>query len=437
MTTDDARDADIIRGLVRDRWTPEKITEQHGFTAEQIGAALGADTTPHMLKSAAVAPLIGQLRGWLDLPDEGPVVLGCAAATTTLLDGEEAAWLLEVAPPSAGKTEAVNLLDGVTDGRLNDITVAGLLGWSRGKNPRPTGVLARVGGNALITFGDLSSLLATSDRGGRDAVFGLLRRAYDGHVTRDISTPNGGTEGHTLEWRGRLTVVAAVTSAIDGFSAHTNALGPRWLYVRSRERAMPSRRSAARAARRAGVRESRAEARELAADIILAARGRVRATTVPDTVAQAIEDAVLVTCWGRAVVPRSGYGRREIEDVPIIEEPPRLVRQAHVLARGLYALGYPDDAVAALMRRVALDSMPAARLAVLRALAASEGVSTAAVARGADVHWYVAHRHCEDLMTVGVVDNLSTDGHGDDARWLLRGDEGRLVQRVILAALAS
>jgi hypothetical protein len=93
--------------------------------------------------------LLAQLRTWLDLPDPGPTIASCAAAATVPLDGEEAAWLLNVAAPSAGKTEAVNLLDGVTNGRLNEITSAGLLGWSRGKDPHPVGVLARIGGNAL------------------------------------------------------------------------------------------------------------------------------------------------------------------------------------------------------------------------------------------------------------------------------------------------
>jgi hypothetical protein len=84
--------------------------------------------------------------------------------------------------------------------------------------------------------------------------------------------------------------------------------------VRAAERELTSRRNAARAARRAGVREARAQAIELATSIITEARRVVRTTTVPSAVADAIEDAVLVTCWGRAAVPRSGYGRREIED---------------------------------------------------------------------------------------------------------------------------
>lgn len=383
--------------------------------------------------TARMPELLAQLRTWLDLPDSRPFEVSVAAAVTTALDEEEAAWVLNVAPPSAGKTEAVNLLDGVTDGRLNEITPGGLLTWSRGKKPRPVGILTRVGGNALVTFGDLSSLLATSDRGGRDQVFGLLRRAYDGHVTRDISVPAGDTNGETLEWSGRLTVVAAVTNAIDHYTAHADALGPRWLYVRARERQLDSRRTAAQAARRAGVRTQRARAVDLATEIIRPARARVADTTVPDTVADAIENAVLVTCYGRAAVPRSGYGRREIEDVPTVEEPPRLIRQAHVLARGLYALGYTDPAVTDIIRRVALDSMPAARLAVLRALAAGDGLTTNHVARTGRLNWYVANRHCEDLETIGVLDNLNPD-RGQDDRWILTSDEGKVIREVIKAA---
>ena len=374
--------------------------------------------------------LILQLRTWLDLHDPGPTIASCAAAATVPLDGEEAAWLLNVAAPSAGKTEAVNLLNGVTNGRLNEITSAGLLGWSRTKPPHPVGVLARVPGNALVTFGDLSSLLATSDRGGRDQVFGLLRRAYDGHVTRDITPPGGDNKGGSLTWTGRLTVVAAVTNAIDRFAAHADALGPRWLYVRAAERQLESRRDAARAARRAGVREDRAEAIEIATDLINEARAIVRLTSIPDSVANAIEDAVLVTCWGRAAVPRNGYGRREIEDVPTIEEPPRLIRQAHVIARGLYALGHDDQGVDTMMHRIALDSMPAARLAVLKALAKEDGQSTAHIAHSSRLHWYVAYRHCEDMAAVGVVDNLG-ERDDKDHRWVLTGEEGDLIRKVI------
>jgi hypothetical protein len=156
----------------------------------------------------------------------------------------------------------------------------------------------------------------------------LLRRAYDGEVTRDVNPPGGANKDlPQLRWAGRLTVVAAVTNAIDRYSTHSDALGTRWLYIRTEDRDPSSRRSAAQAARRPGVGEARAEAQTLATDLVTKARGRVNKLAVPVDVADTIEDSVLVTYWGRAAVPRNGYGRREIEDVPIIEEPPRLIRQ--------------------------------------------------------------------------------------------------------------
>ena len=48
-------------------------------------------------------------------------------------------------------------------------------------------------------------------------MFSLLRKAYDGHATRDIAPPAKVEDGHSqqLSWSGRLTVVACVTGAID------------------------------------------------------------------------------------------------------------------------------------------------------------------------------------------------------------------------------
>jgi hypothetical protein len=70
--------------------------------------------------------------------------------------------LLNVAARSARKTKAVNLLDGVTNGRLNEITSAGLLGWSRGKDPQPVGILTRV--PPALTPGKACSITAAWGR---------------------------------------------------------------------------------------------------------------------------------------------------------------------------------------------------------------------------------------------------------------------------------
>jgi hypothetical protein len=383
-----------------------------------------------------LAAFIAQLRTWLDLPDPAHVLLTLAAAATRDLDGEPV-WLLLVAVPSSGKTETVRLLDKRADGRLNEVTAAGLLGWTKGKESKPSGVLARLGDRGLVTFGDLSSLLATSDYGGRDAAFGLMRRAYDGHVTRDISPPGKPAAGcsEQLSWSGRLTVVAAVTGAIDRYAVHADQLGPRWVYIRIASRDTEAKRQVTRRARKSELDGHRDAARKTADRLIADAARRIP-DDVPDSVFNVIEDAALVTCWGRAAVPRHGYGRREIDGMPVVEDPPRVVRQLHGLARGLLALGLPEDYTAGLIRRVALDSMPEDRRAVLAALSFGEPLTAAALARRAGLHRHVARMRAEELEAIGVVHGERLGADRDEeydkrpAVWRLAGDDGQLIAAV-------
>jgi len=95
-----------------------------------------------------------------------------------------------------------------------------------------------------------------------------------------------------------------------------------------------------------------------------------------------------VTCYGRGAVPRSGYGRREIEGPAVVEEPPRLTRQLVKLARCLLALGLDEQRTLALVYKASLDSMPRVRARALAELAHGEPLLASELA------WRIgAHRH--------------------------------------------
>lgn len=389
----------------------------------------------HSTPIAALGALLADLRTWQHLPDPTHVIVSLATAATRGESGE-ACWLLLVAPPSSGKTEAVRILDDAADARLDEVSAAGLLGWSKGKTVRPSGVLTRVGDHGLVTFGDLSTLLATSDRGGRDQVFGLMRSIYDGHAYRGVQPPGKVAEGQPdyLEWSGRLTVVACVTGAIDRYTAHADQLGARWVYVRLPDRSTPEKRRASKLARRGGLAEHRARSRAAVVDLLATLP---EAPPLPEAVADEIEDAALVTAWGRGSVPRNGYGRREIEGVPVVEEPMRLVQQLGAIGRGVLALGLSEDAASAIVRRVALDSMPESRRAVLAALATGELLSGSAVARVAGIDRKVARFQLEELACIGVVTNDRINDEDEEragiTNWSLNGEDGALIADVFSA----
>ena len=52
------------------------------------------------------------------------------------------------------------------------------------------------------------------------------------------------------------------------------------------------------------MKDKRTDAIKIATNLIGSARREVNKTSVPHKVADAIEDAVLVTCWGRAANPQ-------------------------------------------------------------------------------------------------------------------------------------
>lgn len=411
-------------------WEPENTSVDVTRDAEWVSVPTVL-AVAHDEQFRRLVDVIAAARRYQHLPDPSHLICALAVAATKH-DDDEPVWLLQVAAPSSGKTETIKALHDQTDAHLDDVTAAGLLSYKTGKNAGPIGVLARNPGNALITFGDLSSLLATSDRGNRDVTFALLRRVYDGHVTRNLGSAPG-----PLSWSGRVTIIAAVTGAIDNYSAHNDALGPRWLYIRLPEATTQARREAAKLSRRGNLAQVRGDLRDAVNRALTAAWGKMP-QELPDNIEDAIVNAALVTCWGRAAVPRHGYGRREIDGVPTIEEPPRLIRQLRGLARGMVALGVDAQRTELAVRRVAADSMPLARRKALEVLADGEPVTTSELARRADLHRHVARRQLEELELIGVAKGVR---HGlepadDDVdrrpvHWQLDGADGVLIGHVL------
>ncbi|MEU6344457.1 helix-turn-helix domain-containing protein [Streptomyces sp. NPDC046977] len=382
---------------------------------------------------------LDQLKTYVHLTSDRHIKFSLAVSVSSELDGDPL-WGMLVGPPSGGKTEAIKCLDGIADEYVDDITGPALLSWMPGKNPRPTGILTRIPSRAFVSISDFSTVLATSDRGGRDTLFALLRRAYDGHVVREV-----GNSPQPLTWTGRLTLLAAVTPAIDNFSSHTDALGPRWLYCRLPDTDNRHKKATVRKRRTVnGIEQLQAEARRRAALLVRAARDRVRDIELDDDMYDQLEDAAMLTCLGRAAVPRHAYGRREIDGIPVIEEPARVTGQIVALAKSLLALGVPRDEVLAIAGQCALDTVPQARLACLQQLANGEALTVSEIRRLTGLHRHVARRALEDMEVVELTrcqrdekeEESEDTGFPASNPWAL-GEEAELVVSVLRAQRTS
>jgi hypothetical protein len=387
--------------------------------------------------------VIRAVRAYQEITDPTPLRVALAVGATSVL-GDEPLWLQLVGGPSSGKSEAISMLADAVDGRIADVSLAGLLGWTGGaKSGRKTGLLTRIGdGNRLVTITDFSTVLADSDRGRRAMLFSFLRILYDGYVIREI-----GSAPAPLEWSGRLTIVSGVTPQIDAFSAHADALGPRWMYCRVPELDAAGRKKAGQLARRhaAGKHDLRGRARMGAGNAVEQARARIHDVEVNDTDGEWIEDAANIATLIRSDVPRDGY-TREISGTVTREEPPRMTIMLTILFRGLVALGIPTDTARQIVVRCALDSTPLARRQTIVALSTGEILNTSAVARKIAAERKVARFALEELELLGLVrgargktsDDEDCEDDDEDPRqrrktrnWTLNGQEGKLAAKLV------
>jgi len=353
-----------------------------------------------------VSDVLHAVRRYLDVVpgEEMFVVATLVTAVSKALTREEPLWLFLIGASGGGKTEAIRLLDLVADRRVDELTRAGLL--SRDKKGRRVGLLTKVPPQALITISDFSTVATMGDREARARMYGMLRVVYDGHVYRSIGGEVAGDE--ELEWSGHLTLIAGATPTIDSHTSAEAALGERWLTIRLPESsAERSRRRARFVADREDIPELRETAQSLVLDLILEARRRVPAKLSRDHVGRLVDLATFVS-HARTGVEYEGQGRgRVVVDVPTPEEPTRLIGQLVRFARCAVALGLDAEQALELTAKVAIDSVPLARMRALRAVvdAGNRGCTVAdvhqALIRG---NRWAAIWQLDALEAIGLVD---------------------------------
>jgi hypothetical protein len=357
-------------------------------------------------------------RANLYLPDDGPL----AALLAAYLVGQEAdgdpIWLLLVAPPSTGKSELLRPFENLPGVHLvSDFSRAALLSGMAGD--RGTGglfsqVAKQPGGRGTLLFSDLTSILSQRPDA-RSESFGLFREAYDGRVSR----ASGAGGGMVRDLRLKLTILAGVTQIIDlpEIAGELAAMGERFLTCRFR-RLLPHERLIMAAMERSRPLDGnllRASLGEAVAEFL--AGRRLAPFILTGEAGDALDALTCFASGARTPVPRDHF------DTPVAhidpEGPARLGGQLRRLWAGLVALGYPDPA--ALVGRVGLDCVPAARWAVLRPLLGGASVPTATLGDLAGLDTAIAGRALDDLAGVGVVQRDSI-AQGHEKVWSLIPD---------------
>jgi predicted transcriptional regulator len=261
-----------------------------------------------------------------------------------------------------------------------------------------------------LALKDFTSVLSMH-RDKRAELLAALREIFDGSWPRHVGTDGG----RTLEWSGKLGLVAACTAAIDTHHAVMATMGERFLLYRLPH--IDPAKQAARALDNAG-REG-VMRKELAAAVEglfagLDIRGKGLPPIDKDEKARLVALSSLVAS-ARSAVERNPYGAREIDLIPDTEAPARLAQTLCRLYAGMLAIGLDRTTAWPLVVKTGLDCVPKLRRAVFEVLLTAEDWLTTKTVATRILHpTMTARRSLEDLNAHGVADRRPAEkGKGD------------------------
>jgi hypothetical protein len=329
-------------------------------------------------------------------PDTEAARVLCAALASHALKQFAPAWCLAIAPPGSMKTDFLESFRGLPGVHFVDEVTAntflsGKVDEKGRKRTKPAGWLHRIGKDGVLIAADFSTF--TSNPKTLAVILSQLRRIYDGNFSREFGTDENLGE---RSWSGRLTVFAGAVPDVDRHYSLFQSLGERFVRVR-----WP----------RAGGVETGLQAMKHTVNVSEELRGAIHALmlpilstnqaapVIPEEIERKIANLSEFIAKARTYVERDGYNR-EANGVPVTEGNTRLPKQLCQIARGSALIdgrSEVDDRDYQMVRRVAFDSLPPARIAVLKAMIDGKSPHSLGLPKA------TIDRAIEDLHLAGVI----------------------------------
>jgi Bifunctional DNA primase/polymerase, N-terminal/FaeA-like protein len=353
--------------------------------------------------TSSIQDTIAVFRKWLILKDTTPVYAMIGTVAANLLPGDPV-WLGLIAPPSSAKTELLNSITGLPNiVQAATITPSGLLsGTPKKQHDKGArgGLLRQIGEFGIIILKDFGSIISMHAET-RAETLAALREVYDGSWTRHL----GAAGGKTLAWQGKVAVLFGATEVIDTHHAIIGAMGDRFLLSRLRPVAGQSQFTRALVHAGGSIATMRKELAE-AVTQLFASRRPEPSRSIDPTETEAIGKAIALAVRLRGAVERDRRSR-ELEMIYGAEGTARIGLALERLLAGLDTLGVDRTKALAIVKRVALDSVPPLRRraydCVRKYSERHNPVETADVAVDLGLPTNTARRILEDLAAHGLV----------------------------------
>lgn len=400
----------------RERWTRDYPDAKYAEAFDRDFARLAAEATertpthtfkmpkPPKPKRRTLDECFATFQKWLGAEYDTDAVLVMLAASAVEQLGGDPAWPILISGSGAAKTETVAPFEAAGAIAVSTIhSEAALLSATPGKERAKDatgGLLEEVGSRGIIAIKDLTSILSM-DRTERAKVLGALREIYDGSWTRRV----GAEGGRAIPWTGRVVVLAACTTAWDTHHSVIASMGDRFVLLRLDSTVGRVEAGLRAAANTGNEKQMRRELGEAVAGVLR----KIQRKGIDPTDAERarIIAAADVVALARTAVEFDFRG--EVVDAHAPEMPTRLMKQLVQILRGAIAVGASRQEALRIAMRVARDSMPPMRLAVLDDLAAHPRSTVTDIRRRVEKPRATVARQAEALHMLGL---LSLDESG-------------------------
>jgi hypothetical protein len=359
-----------------------------------------------LVRDETFAQLNSILETYFYQPDFQAIRIVLGTIKAHYLNIGDPAWLFIVAPPGSGKTTssimgASGLPEVIPLSEFSENTF--LSGFHGHVQP---GLLEKLGtpvqhdgtietiGNAIFLAKDFTTVLSMR-REKRAVILGQLREIHDGSFRRAFGT------GVTKAWKGRVTIIAAVTPVLDRHYSIFSVLGERFLQVRWHR---PKSEEAGEWAIRQQGKEAEIQQQCREAITQIFDRATPSAPILSTTMQKRIASLAEIVALGRTHIFRDSWGR-EIEYVPEPEANTRVSKGLAAIAKGVAALNQHTDVAEQDLQdafRVGLDCIPDTRRRLLLTVLRGEDVSSLKLPRT------VQARELEDLVALQIFEEADS-----------------------------
>jgi len=379
---------------------------------------------PNQDRRITIADIESKFQEFFVLKDKGIVKLALATFVANRLSTVNApVWLLLVAESSGGKTEIIDMFAELSNDvyklsyHISDLSPQTFISGMQNQATE-TSLLHKINGR-MVFIKDFTTLLQKNKEARRE-ILAQFREIYDGEFNKDFGT------GKSVHWKGRIGIIAGLTPPALETMAQYASMGERFVNYYMVQPSDKELSVAIKANYSKNLKSKKAELASMVATFVSQGVERAEEANLEDqkideNLMDELNEVAQFATRARSPI-NTDFKTGEPIGMPSIERFPRFAIQLQNLAKAFVILDEnPDGSIGQgdkeILYKIALDSIPRTRRAVLKLLAENRAVSTSAAAAALGFTTPIMRGYLAQLASLSLAVRIPSGGRGNEDAW--------------------